>query len=173
MSFSFVVENGVGDPDANSYVTEDYANDYFAVNSYVSDTWAALDDDQKQKLLVRASKSLDAIMLWSGTRVDDESGLRWPRTGAFDADGFQIPDDVIPPILMDGVCEWASYLMTSDWTSPQPQRGLNRIEVDVIKIVYDDSYVRPSLPDYIIAMLSCIGLVNKGVRPAFKKIIRS
>jgi hypothetical protein len=51
---------------------------------------------------------------------------------------------------------------------------LKEIQVDVIDLKYDSNEaVRATLPDYIIQMLSDLGVVNTGRRPAFKKIIRS
>lgn len=173
MAFTFVVETGNADPDANSYVDLDFADDYLSINAFVATQWAAQEDEAKEKLLVRASGMLDTLVLWNGTRVDDDSGLRWPRSGVYDADGFQIPDDVIPDVLKEAVCELAGYLMSSDWSQASSTRGIKEIQVDVIQINYDTDVTRPSLPDYIIQMLAALGVVNKGSRPAFKKIIRS
>lgn len=173
MTFSFTVETGTGDPDANSYVDVDTANDYISTNSYASPNWDALSDDEKEKALSRATRYIDNIVDWNGTRVDQDSGLRWPRAGAYDQDGFEIPDDVIPQILMDAVCEFASLVITEDWTGTQGTRGFRQIEVDVINLKMDDSYVRPSLPSYIIDMLASLGAVNRGTRPSFKRIIRT
>lgn len=171
MAFTFVVETGTADPDANSYTTVEYFRDYIVTNSYVD--ISLLTDDQIEYGLVRASKYLDNMVAWNGTRVDDESGLRWPRAGVYDADGFEIPSDVIPFVLQDAVCEFFGYLLTSDWTAPEDSRGLKQIEVDSINLRWADNYVRPSMPDYLVAMLAALGNVNNGVRPAFKKIIRS
>lgn len=171
MAFTFVVETGTADPDANSYTTVQYFRDYISLNSYVDIT--TLDDDDIERLLARSSKYLDNMVAWNGTRVDDESGLRWPRSGVYDQDGFEIPSDVIPFILQDSVCEFGGYLTSSDWTAPEDSRGLKQIEVDTINLRWADNYIRASLPDYLVAMLASLGEVNRGIRPAFKKISRS
>jgi hypothetical protein len=175
MTFQFVVETGDADPDANSYTSVEFADDYISTNAFVSAQWAALEEDEKEKYLVRASKYLDRMVKWAGTRVDEESGLRWPRSGAYDADGFEIPDDQIPQILQEAVCELASLLAAgTDWTAPQDGRGLTEIQVDVIDLKYDSGQAaRATLPDYILQMLSDLGTVSSGRKPAFKKIIRS
>src|SRR6266567_7875310 len=142
MAFQFVVETGNADSDANSYTALAYADDYVSTNAFASADWLALTDDAREKLLVRASKYLDRIVKWNGTRVDDESGLRWPRTGVFDGDGFEIPEDMIPFVLQDAVCELASYLMNDDWTAPQPTRGMTELRVDVIDIKLDTDMTR-------------------------------
>jgi hypothetical protein len=173
MSFSFVVEDGSADPDANSYVEVDYADDYISTNAFVSAEWAALTDDQKEALLIRSSKYIDTYVRWNGERVDEDSGLRWPRSGVMDQDGFEFADDTIPLILQDAVCEFASYLMTTDWTAPQGTYAMKEIKVDVIEIQYDTKIsTRPSMPDFVIQMLSDLGVPAKSTKPNFRKIVR-
>lgn len=172
MAFIFVVETGTGDSDANSYTSVAFADDYISINTFASAQWEALDDEVKERLLVRASKYFDRMIKWEGERVEEESGLRWPRSGVFDADGLEIPSDMIPLVLQEAVAEFACYLMSEDWTAPQSSRGMSEIKVDVIELKFDAEVTRGSLPDYIIAMLSDLGAVNKGTRPAFKKVIR-
>lgn len=172
MAFSFVVETGVGDADANSYCDLEFADEYIYANIHASDTWTALDDEDKQRLLVRSSKYLDRMVQWAGERVEEDSGLRWPRAGVVNSDGFVIHDDVIPPQLKEAVCELASYLMTDDWTAPQGSRGMREIQVDVIELKFDSEFVRGSMPDVVMEILDGLGVIKTGKRPAFKKIIR-
>lgn len=173
MAFTFVVEDGSADSDANSYCTVDFADDYIAANAYASDDWDALDTDQKEKLLVRSSRIIDVRFLWNGQRVDQDSGLKWPRSGAFDEDNFQICDDVIPIILQQAVAEFAGYLMGEDWTTQRDSQQYREVQVDVIDIKYNTDFRRAYVPDTIVQMLLGLGSVNSGKRPAFKRIIRS
>jgi hypothetical protein len=53
-----VVEDGTGIADANSYASEDDADNYF--EDRANDTWATSTAD-KEAALIRASASLDAI----------------------------------------------------------------------------------------------------------------
>jgi len=172
MSFIFTVEVGDADPDANSYADLDYADAYISANSYAYANWTALDETAQQAALIRATKYIDTMVEWYGSRVDPESGLRWPRSGVYDADGFEFPDDQIPAILQDATCELASLLITDDWTQSQPTKGMKELKVDVIELQFDTKMTRPSLPDFVIEMLSDLGSVKRGTRPAFKKIIR-
>lgn len=173
MSFVFTVETGVGDSDANSYASVEFADDYIVSNTYASAQWMALDDLSKQYMLVRASRNIDARTRWKGQRAYQEQGLKWPRCGVYDEDGFQITDDCVPIIVQMAVCEFATYLMDDDWTAPIAQLGLREIQVDVIDIKYQPGYIRPALPDTVIAMLAPLGLVDTGRRPAFKPIVRT
>lgn len=173
MAFTFVVETGTADPDANSYTTVEFADDYIDTNAFHSADWLAKTTDEKQKLLVRASKYLDRMVDWEGERVDDDSGLRWPRSGVFDSDGFEIADDVIPVILQEAVAEMATYLLDTDWTNLESSRGFKEIQVDVIDLKIDTTQTRGAVPFAVIAMLDGLGSVKTGKRPAFKKIVRS
>lgn len=174
MAFSFVVEDGSADSDATSYCTVEFADDYIDANIHASSDWLGLEEETKQRLLVRASRYLDRIMTWEGERVDQDSGLRWPRCGVYDADNFLIADDVIPPALKEATAEMASYLQNDDWTNPDEGRGLKEVSVDVIDIKFDTTRSEKlSVPSTVLAILEGLGLVKSGRRPAFKKIIRT
>uniref|UniRef100_A0AB74UKF3 Putative DnaT-like domain-containing protein n=1 Tax=Caulobacter phage BL57 TaxID=3348355 RepID=A0AB74UKF3_9VIRU len=172
MAFSFIVETGAGDPAANSYCDVQFADDYIYANVYASTPWEALEDEDKERFLVRASKYLDRTVDWNGTKVEEDSGLRWPRAGVTDVDGFMIRDDVIPPQLMEATAELAAALVANDWTSPQTTRGMREIQVDVIELKFDSEIQRGSMPDIVMQILEGLGVVKTGTKPAFKKIIR-
>jgi hypothetical protein len=172
MAFTFVVETGAGDPAANSYCDVQFADDYIYANVYTNTAWAALEDDDKQRFLVRASKYLDRTVQWAGEKIEEDSGLRWPRAGVYDVDGFLIPSDVIPQQLMEATSEMAAALLNNDWTSPQTTRGMKEIQVDVIELKFDTEVQRGSMPDIVMQILEGLGVVKTGTRPAFKKIIR-
>ncbi len=173
MAFNFVVETGEADPDANSYTTVEYADDYMEADIHKSAEWLDLEEEDKQRLLVRASKTLDYRFKWVGTRVDPDSGLKWPRAGAYDEDGFLIPDNCIPRILQDATAEFAAYLMSDDWTAPRDADQFTAVKVDVIEIKYDTDYRRAYIPDSIAQMLSDLGTGTTGKKPGFKPIRRS
>lgn len=173
MAFIFVVEDGSADPDANSYADQDFAIDYITSNVNQGEAFLAADDETQQYHLVRASRYLDQTVVWYGKRVDRESGLRWPRAGVYDQDGFEIPDDEIPIDLQYATCELATYLANGDdYTNPQGIQGFKQIEVDVINLRMNDDYVRQSIPTTIIDMVSALGAVQSGIKPQFRKIKR-
>jgi hypothetical protein len=173
MAFSFVVETGEADSDATSYADVAFADDYVEANIHASADWLALEEEDKQRLLVRSSKVLDFRFKWNGQRVDQDSGLKWPRAGVYDEDGFQIADDVIPRILKEATVEFAVYLMSDDWTAPRENDQFKEIQVDVIDIKFDTDYRRAYIPPTIVAMLTELGNSNTGLRPGFKRIVRS
>jgi hypothetical protein len=173
MAFTFVVEIGEADPDATSYCDVEFADDYTEANTFQSSDWLALDEEDKQRLLVRASRMLDVRFKWHGQRVDQDSGLKWPRAGVFDEDGFVISDTVIPVILKQATAEFAVYLMQDDWTSPRDADQFKRLQVDVIDVQYNTDFRRAYIPPTLVEMLSALGSSSSGNRPGFKKIIRA
>jgi hypothetical protein len=173
MAFTFVVEIGEADPDANSYCDVSFADDYIEANAFASAEWLALEEEDKQRLLVRASKQLDVRFKWHGTRVDADSGLKWPRAGAYDEDSFVIPDTTIPKLLKEATAEFACYLMNDDWTAPRDSDQFKRLQVDVIDVQFNTDYRRSYIPDTLVQMLRDLGVATSGNRPGFKKIVRT
>jgi len=173
MAFTFVVETGEADSDANSYCSVEFADDYTEANTFESEAWLELEEETKQRLLVRSSKILDVRFKWNGTRVEQDSGLKWPRAGVYDEDGFLIRDDVIPKILQEATAEFAVYLMNDDWTAPRSNDEFAALTVDVINIKFNTDYRRAYIPPTIVSMLDDLGDSSTGNRPNFKRIVRT
>lgn len=173
MAFTFVVEDGSADSDANSYCTVEFADDYIEAHTHQSEAWFDLEEEVKQRLLVRASKVIDYRFKWEGTRVEQDSGLKWPRAGVYDEDGFLIRDDQIPRILQEAVAEFAVYIMNDDWTAPRENDEFSAIQVDVISLKFNTDFRRAYMPESIEQMLSSLGRATSGRRPSFRPIIRN
>lgn len=172
MAFNFIVEDGSGDSDANSYCETYYADDYISTNAYASAEWLANDLTVKQALLIRASKYLDSMFEWKGRRAHRDSGLKWPRYECYDCDGFEMDHERLPRELKDATCEMATYLMSSDWTNLESSRGIREVKADVVDVKFDTSQTRGSVPYAVIAILQGLGNANTGKRPSFKPIVR-
>jgi len=100
---AFIVEDGTGVADANSYVTVEFADSYFADRG--NEVWDAITDDaDKEKLLVRATDYVEKIFgrRFIGEMTDMTYPLSWPRTYA---DPYAV--DAIPLLLKKAVCEYA------------------------------------------------------------------
>lgn len=173
MAFSFVVEIGEVDPDATSYCDVEFADGYIETNTFQSAEWLALDEEIKQRLLVRSSRMLDVWFLWKGQRVDPDSGLKWPRAGVYDEDGFCIPDNVIPTLLKQATAEFATYLANDDWTAPRDADQFKKLTVDVLDVQYNTDFRRGYMPRTLVQMLLPIGIGSTGNRPGFKRVVRT
>jgi hypothetical protein len=107
---SLIVEDGTGIQGAESYATVAYVTAYWAARTNDSNAtiWAALNDDGKKEGSLRAATSyLDATwgVMYKGKRRGWVQGLLWPRSGALDNDGYELP--ALPDELKRAVAELA------------------------------------------------------------------
>lgn len=93
---SFVVEDGTGLPDANSFVDVQYADDYFALRGITQWTGA---DTAKQAWLVQATDYLSARFNFKGKQLTQEQALPFPRVG--------VGMSGMPANLLKATCEYA------------------------------------------------------------------
>lgn len=102
---SFVVEDGHGISDANSYVTVRFADDYLAYRTDFD--WATRTVDQKQAALVQAAAYVDARYgrLFAGRVATPTQALAWPRKDS----GY----DGLPVVLKRAVALYAAYAAVS------------------------------------------------------------
>lgn len=162
MTFTFLPEDGTALEAANSYVTVEEADDHFLIDLNFAATWSALDEEAKQHQLAWATRVLDQKVEWRGTRVDADSGLRWPRTGVYDRDGALIDDDAVPLQVKQAVCELAKFLMTTDLTAGQDVEYLKRVRVDVLEAEWQDGTGQSALPSLINDILFGLGAMPTG-----------
>ena len=96
-----IVENGTGLTNANSYVSVEFADDYFSARGVSG--WDALETTQKEQALIRATDYIDNIYQWYGKKSTAEQALRFPRTDLKDYEGNEITG--IPTCLKQAVCD--------------------------------------------------------------------
>jgi hypothetical protein len=168
--FTFVVEDGTGLPNANSYVTVLEADDILITNIH-NTAWNALSDADKEKLLAWATRLVDTKATWFGQKAYSTSALRWPRTGVTSKDGVYIEKTVIPANLKEAIAEMARYLVEADRTTEQSKDGLESLKVDVIEMKFDSNYRLTQLPTLIWQIVSDLGYF--GVTTGAARIIRS
>lgn len=106
----FVVEDGTGKTDANSYATLGYADAYH--KSFGRSEWAELDEDTRRSRLVIATRYIDGTYPWKGTRKYRDQRLAFPRVEIYDHDGFAV--EGIPESLVMAVCEAAFLAMSGN-----------------------------------------------------------
>lgn len=95
-----MIEASVGSGTANSYVTLEVANSYFA-GRMDAGAWTAADDATRERALLMAARLLERPR-WHGARMTVGQALSWPRSGAPGC-----ADGVIPPAIADAQCEEA------------------------------------------------------------------
>lgn len=103
----FVVEDGTGKIDANSYGDVDEADAYFTDRGITNWTGTT---DEKQSYLIRATDYIDGRFgdRFIGTKKTEEQALAWPRN-----DAENIGDDIVPIKLQRACFEYALRAKTS------------------------------------------------------------
>src|SRR5690606_15846540 len=96
------------------------------------------DDADKEAAIVRATFALDGKYrsTFSGRKATAEQSLAWPRSEAYDANGFLLADDEIPANLERAVAEGALVeLVTPGGLTPVLEYGIKRKreKVDVVE----------------------------------------
>lgn len=74
----FIVEDGTGIPNANSYTSVEFADEYFTLRN--EPKWLALTTEQKQAALVKATDYIDMLpLVWVGLPFTLTQSLKFPR----------------------------------------------------------------------------------------------
>lgn len=172
MAYVFLVEDGSGFLNSNSYVSVSDADDYFAVDLNESAAWAALSTPQKQKQLSWATRILDQKVRWRGNIAVYGSALRWPRVRMYDRDRNPVANNIVPIQVVQATLELAKFLLSNDLTVGQDVDYLKMVRVDVIEIMYQDRTGQPVLPAIINEILSGLGAMANG-GPRFAPIAKT
>lgn len=115
---SFIAEDGTGLAAANSYISVDDADDYFADRA--AEDWAAAETADRQAALVAATDYMDATFAWRGYLKAEGQALGWPRSAARDEEGRLLTG--VPTVVAAAACELARAALTSPLL-PTSDRG--------------------------------------------------
>ena len=152
---AFVVEDGTGLANANSYVSVAEADAYLSLGGYT--LWSDLAESERRHALVRATRYLTQMyrLRWKGTRATANQALDWPRNfveredytyptlngSTFIGGYFYYPDNVVPQEVKDVCCE-LGFRASSGELAPDVGRLKKRSKVDVLEVEYE-SYAKP------------------------------
>lgn len=93
MAATLIVETGSGNPDANSYVTADYVDDYLVSRGVVVPPTEKL-----IPLIILAADFMECIPRYKGRKTNPDQALAYPRAG-LRSNGQPLPEDSIPAQL--------------------------------------------------------------------------
>lgn len=150
-------DSTVGFSTANSYVSVEYADAFFAA-SVNSVSWPTV-ELQKQAALQEATRVLDEQFDWIGQIATTTQALAWPRSDAVDQEDRPIAIDVIPKRVADATCSLALFLIANGGLS---KSGMNvkGLKVGPIDLKFEANETVVGTPPYIIQMLSKFGSYN-------------
>lgn len=138
---TFTVETGAGVPAANSYVSVEYADAYFADRAV--DAWGALDNDEKESALIRGTDYIEQFygLGWAGYPATGTQFLSWPRANVWRGSnypgGSYWPSDEIPVPLKRAVCELALKASAGQPLAPDAGRLKKRTKVGPLEVEYE------------------------------------
>jgi hypothetical protein len=160
---AFIVEDGTGVANANSYGTVEGAIEYAADRGIDLSTQS---DAQMKAWLVLGTDYLNQFS-YIGTQDSPTQSMLWPRSGLTYSDGTAFPENVIPSALTSALYQLVieqsngiDVMPSTDW---QDKGGFVTMEkVDVLETRYSDSVVpgeQPSMPrvDSLLASLLVTG----------------
>lgn len=96
----FVVEDGTGLTNSNSYVSVADFKEYWADRGV---DYSAVTDSEIQASLVKATQYLDTNFRWIGKKQTAVQALQWPRWYAYSPEGYIYSG--VPRDVMLAVCE--------------------------------------------------------------------
>ena len=122
----FIVETGAGISNANSYVSVEDADTYFADREDPAD-WTGADTARKEAAIIAATSYLDNKfrLRWSGRRSFEIQALSWPRQNVEDYDGFTLASNALPERLKFAVIEIAVRDITTSIAPDVATEGQN------------------------------------------------
>jgi hypothetical protein len=162
MAVTIIVETGTPLENSNSYCTLAAGDTYHEERLHVTD-WTGATDDDKNRGLVQATRMLDELVDWDGSKVDEDQALRWPRHNVRGPDHFSIDDASIPKFLREATAEMARLLIAGDRGADSDTSGFTRIKVDVIELEIDKSDRQDTLPDSVWEMVKAYGVKYSSV----------
>ena len=144
------LDTTVGGTTANSYVTVEVADAFFA-SQVVQGVWPTL-LASKEAALLDATRLIDNQFDFVGDIANTEQSLRWPRSGVYDADDRLLPTDSIPKIIQQATCYLTMYLLQNGGLN-QTASNVSGIKVGPIDMKFKAGSI-VGVPDFIIRLLS-------------------
>ncbi len=187
MALILIKEDGTRRADANSYASAADGDAYFDGHLYAT-AWTAATTASKEKALVFASRLIDSLCQFNGSKASEAQALQWPRVRCPDPDAGwsitvltwnrrdrSIPDNVVPPAVVRATCELARELILTDRTAAPAGEGVliehsSAYSMDAARVAtstssgktYDKADRRPVLPKLCQAMLGKFGTILEG-----------
>lgn len=115
-------------PSANSYCTVAEADAYHSTRGN-NPEWTAASPSDKELYLQWATRQIDSLFVFIGTRSTVQQALMWPRYNAWDRDGYPYNSSEVPIRLKNAEAEFAFQLIKEDWS-----QGLTSITDDGVQV---------------------------------------
>lgn len=138
---ALTVETGAGVQGAESYATVAFIDAYWAARTHDarSVTWAAATTPKKEGAARETTSFIDGVWgpSYRGVRRGYVQGLEFPRTGAKDDAGYDLPD--LPAQLLAAAAELAPTALAGP-LAPAVKAGggiIKRVKADNVEVEYE------------------------------------
>jgi hypothetical protein len=128
-----VVEDGSGVFNANAYADIAFVEGYLVGDRLQAFT--TFTESEKEAAVITATRYIDGVYPWKGTRKSLEQGLAWPRVGV-EFEGF--PIEGVPAAVMRATAESVGLVMDNPegLFSTDNERFVTSEKVDTISVTY-------------------------------------
>lgn len=167
------IDATVGGASSNSYETYAEANAYFDERIPIVPPWVT---SGNEAYLITATRLLDNFAQpyktffppqgsspayyrvrprWTGQPATATQRLAWPRIGMFDANGNEIPSNVIPQALKDAESEFAGQLLAGDRSLDNSVivQGLTSVRAGSVSLSFKDTIIPQVIPDAVMNLM--------------------
>jgi len=156
----FIVEDGSGKTDSNSYITTAFAGAYHS--SLGNSAWDTYSLPVQEKSCVKATMFIDLSFKLSGVKNTREQGLEFPRTGCLDKNNYIIPDNEVPVEVKKATAECALlFLEQPDLSADNLERIVKRKKVGPLETEYETSQDFDKTFETIKNHMRGIGIFNR------------
>lgn len=127
-------------------------------NTVGTESWSQLSDTVKTAAVIQATSMLDFNFSWNGLLSSNDQILRWPRQGATDLDGRDLPSNTVPNQIKHATALLAFHLSKTNGVNTV-SNNVKSVKVGPIAINLDseESVDTQTIPKYIISMLNALG----------------
>jgi hypothetical protein len=159
---TLVKETGAGLSNSNAYEDVDGADAYHEAHAYAS-AWTG-SDAVKTVALIHGARLIDQHFDFDGYKASASQALQWPRCEVYDPDteGDLLASDEIPTWLRQANAEMARHLLASTDRTADQYKGLDSLQVDVIRLNFSKYDRAGVLPDSVVAFLRRYGSAGGG-----------
>ena len=162
MALTLTVEDGTGLAASNSYATAAEGDTYHEAHVDAA-VWEAATTSAKEKALVHATRTLDAMTRWLGDRKLSTQSLAWPRRNAA-FDGTAVSASVVPQPVKNATAELARLLLSSDITADLDQNLIKSLSLGkgALEIEFKDHRDKARIPSNVGELLLGLGRISGG-----------
>ncbi len=157
---NLIVEDGSAITNANSYASVDQGDAYHDAQLH-SLVWTAASSPTKERALAMATRTLDAMATWQGTRATATQALGWPRESAV-YDGLEVSADMVPTPVIQATCELARMLISADVTQDISQNDLSSLNLGkgALEVAFKSSSEKKRIPSIVEELLQGLGTLT-------------